>query len=65
MLPELAGTDNMLNCQLDGEGIRYEISAFVRMIRYGQGDYTISRDISRGFARLMQQFYRGDYTVLA
>lgn len=51
--------------QLDGEGIRYEISAFLRMIQYGNGDFYISRDISRGFARLMQQFYRGDYTVLA
>lgn len=50
--------------QLDGEGIRYEISAFVRMIRYGQGDYYISRDISRGYARLMEQFHRGDYIEL-
>ncbi len=50
--------------QLDGEGIRYEISAFLRMIRYGNGDYYISREISRGFARLMEQFYHGDYTRL-
>ena len=34
------------------------------MIRYGNGDYYISREISRGFARLMQQFYHGDYTRL-
>lgn len=51
--------------QLDGEGIRNEIAAFVRMIEYRQGDYYISREIGSGFSRVLEQFYRGDYIRLA
>lgn len=50
--------------QLDGEGIRYEIAAFVRMIEYGQGDYYISHEISKGFSSILAQFYEGHYTLL-
>lgn len=50
--------------QLDGEGIRYEIAAFLRMIQYGSGDYYISEDISCAFSRVISQFYRGETTNL-
>lgn len=50
--------------QLDGEGIRYEISAFLRMIEYRQGDYYINRDVSCGFTRVMSQFFDRQYTTL-
>ena len=46
--------------QLDGEGIRYEIAAFVRMMEYGQGDYYISEEIGKGFCKVLDQFYRGE-----
>lgn len=50
--------------QLDGEGIRYEISAFLRMIEYRRGDYFITQNISRGYARVLSQFYEGQITAL-
>lgn len=51
--------------QLDGEGIRYEIAAFLRMIQYGQGDFYISREISRGFSEVLSQFYDKQIIELA
>lgn len=50
--------------QLDGEGIRYEIVAFVRMIENGRGDYYVSKDISKSFSRILEQFYNADFNIL-
>ena len=50
--------------QLDGEGIRYEIAAFVRMIEDQQRPFFIPKEIGQGFARVIEQFYQGKVTVL-
>lgn len=43
--------------QLDGEGIRYEIVAFVKAIETGHSDFYISRDISKAIANVMEKYY--------
>ena len=50
--------------QLDGEGIRYEIAAFAKMIQRGKGDYYISEKISRSFSQVLAKFFRGECTYL-
>lgn len=50
--------------QLDGEGIRYEIAAFLRMIEFGQGAHYISRDISQSFSKVIESFYSGNRVLL-
>ena len=49
---------------LDGEGIRNEIAAFLKMIEYGFGEYHISNEVAKAFSRVLSAFYRGDYTLL-
>ena len=43
--------------QLDGEGIRYEIVAFIRAIESGNGSFYISEEISKNIAGIMERFY--------
>ena len=44
--------------QLDGEGIRYEILAFIRAI-HGQQRLDIARPITEAIAQIMEDFYNG------
>ena len=44
--------------QLDGEGIRYEILAFIRAI-HGQQRLDIARPITEAVAQIMEDFYKG------
>ncbi len=45
--------------QLDGEGIRYEIAAFLKAIRIGKPITYISRDVSLSIASMEDLFYSG------
>ena len=47
--------------QLDGEGIRYEIIAFVNAIKKGRSISNISRAESLGIASVIGDFYKGNY----
>ncbi len=50
--------------QLDGEGIRYILVAFASNIA-GKGDHShIEETVSLGIARVIEQFYRGEYNRL-
>ena len=42
--------------QLDGEGIRYEIVAFVKSVETGRGDVYISKDISEAICKVIEDF---------
>ena len=50
--------------QLDGEGIRYEIVAFAKMIENRKKDLYISESVSRSIIKVIEQFYNKDCTVL-
>ena len=50
--------------QLDGEGIRYEIVAFVKAIENGNGSFYISEDVSRSIAGVMRKFYAKENVML-
>lgn len=45
--------------QLDGEGIRYEIVAFVRAIERGKGTPYIEEPVSLAIAGIVEDFYKG------
>ena len=45
--------------QLDGEGIRYELVAFVRSIE-GNGHGAIDEKVTGGIAQIMKRFVSGD-----
>ena len=45
--------------QLDGEGIRYELVAFVRSIERGRPNTYIERPVSEAIAGMMEDFYAG------
>lgn len=45
--------------QLEGEGIRYEIVAFVRAIENGGQDYYVSREVSKTISGIIEDFYNG------
>ena len=47
--------------QLDGEGIRYEIVAFLKAIERGKNDLNIDARISMAIAKVMEDFFQGDY----
>ena len=47
--------------QLDGEGIRYEIVAFLKAIERGKNDLNIDAKTSMAIARVMEDFFQGDY----
>lgn len=42
--------------QLDGEGIRYEMVAFVKAIESGRTNSRISEDVSKGISEIMQSY---------
>ncbi len=44
--------------QLDGEGIRYEILGFLRMIETGNKENYISQEVTRAISRVMEDFHR-------
>lgn len=46
--------------QLDGEGIRYEIVSFLKVIRKGNVLTYISESISQAIVREMEDFFKGD-----
>ncbi|MDE6616898.1 MAG: Gfo/Idh/MocA family oxidoreductase, partial [Lachnospiraceae bacterium] len=50
--------------QLDGEGIRYEILAFVRMVESGKNAPEIGKSLSLAISYIMEAYYRGDVTEL-
>ena len=43
--------------QLDGEGIRYELVAFLRAIQTGKSTSYINRDISNAICKVIEDFY--------
>ncbi len=46
--------------QLDGEGIRYEIVAFVKaIINSSKPDFYVDREVSKAFASIAEDFYSG------
>lgn len=47
--------------QLDGEGIRYEIVSFLKMIQLGRNFSNISDECSREIVKTIEEFYSGDY----
>lgn len=46
--------------QLDGEGIRYELVAFLKAIHGKKNNNEISRDISNSIVKIMNDFYSGN-----
>lgn len=50
--------------QLDGEGIRYEIVAFVKAVESGKNNTYISEDTSREIIQMIEDFNRGDYVKI-
>ena len=46
--------------QLDGEGIRYEIVAFVKAIQRGGNNSYIDQNVSCSIAQVMERFYSGN-----
>lgn len=50
--------------QLDGEGIRYEIVAFVRAVENKKKNYYISKDVSLMIASIIEQFNNREYREL-
>ncbi|HCY73233.1 MAG TPA: glycerol-3-phosphate cytidylyltransferase, partial [Rikenellaceae bacterium] len=50
--------------QLDGEGIRYEIVAFVKAVEQGRDMYNISRNVSVGNVKIMEDYSNGITTNL-
>lgn len=49
--------------QLDGEGIRMQILKFVKSIENGMQNYNVSKDISLGMTRVMQDFYKSNEII--
>lgn len=45
--------------QLDGEGIRYEIVAFIRAIETGNGAFYVSKEVSKAISGVMEEYYTG------
>ncbi|EWM54998.1 Gfo/Idh/MocA family oxidoreductase [Ruminococcus flavefaciens] len=50
--------------QLDGEGIRYEIAAFVRAITAGRQDAYVDPAVSKAICTVMEKFYSGNIHCL-
>lgn len=50
--------------QLDGEGIRYEIAAFVRAITTGRQDAYVDPAVSKAICMVMEKFYSGNIHCL-
>ena len=50
--------------QLDGEGIRYELVAFVRAVESGKYRPNISEDVTLKISEIMEKFEKRDNIVL-
>ena len=50
--------------QLIGEGIRYELVAFIKSIQNGGHDYYISDDVSEAICGVISDFYHGNRNIL-
>jgi len=50
--------------QLDGEGIRYELVAFLRAIERGKNVFYIDQNISKAIADVIGDFYRDSSSVI-
>lgn len=50
--------------QLDGEGIRYQLVAFVKAIEGGTKSLYIDREVSIAIAGVMEEYYKGSVTRL-
>ena len=50
--------------QLDGEGIRYEIVAFIKAIESRRQGFYISDEISKAIVSVIEDFYKGDVVKL-
>lgn len=50
--------------QLDGEGIRYELVAFMKSIRTGKHDICISDQVSKTISKIISEFYSGNIQVI-
>lgn len=50
--------------QLDGEGIRYEIVSFLKMVQSGKDFSYISDECSREFIRMVECFYNDDRIII-
>ncbi len=50
--------------QLDGDGIRYEIVAFVRAIENGKKDRYIDNSVSLAISSVIDDFFSGEYTSI-
>ncbi|MDE6655743.1 MAG: Gfo/Idh/MocA family oxidoreductase [Anaeroplasmataceae bacterium] len=50
--------------QLDGEGIRYVLIAFVQAIRTGKGDFFIETETSKSIVSVMDDFYSKKYLTI-
>lgn len=47
--------------QLDGEGIRYELVSFLKMIQINKSFSYISQECSNEFVKIIDSFYEGDF----
>ncbi len=61
---ENPGNNRRYYYQLDGEGIRYEIVAFVKAIQKGCNNSYIDQSVSCSIAEIMEKFYMDDYFEL-
>lgn len=50
--------------QLDGDGIRYEIVAFVKAIERGKQDSIISRNTTRCITKVFEDFYNREFIII-
>lgn len=51
--------------QLDGEGIRYEIVAFVKAIKSGKNTSYVDKKITEGISKIMEKFENGDVVKIS
>ncbi len=50
---------------LEGEGIRYELVAFLRMIEKKEnGDFYVPHDVSKSICKVIEEYYEGKYVNL-
>ena len=50
--------------QLDGEGIRYELVAFLKAIKSGKDPDYITRDVAKQITKIVDSFYSGRTSVI-
>ncbi len=46
--------------KVDGEGIRYELAEFLRMVRTKENNFTINSVISQGISSVMEKFMENE-----